>query len=145
MIDRERLQSAITDAISPYAKETVPEDEDDEVEDPVNDPFVIETANYITQEIIDSGLNIEEEQADLDDEDLENLPLYHILSPLLAELLSTPSSLQIMSNIIQTYFTPEPDPHTYRHIRNGPCQVNPQTTPTTEEHSPCLFTLRFVG
>jgi hypothetical protein len=126
MIDREKLQSAIVHAILPYTKETALQksnEESTEEEDYSDDPFVVEMANYIAQEVIESGINIEADQADLDDEDLENLPLYNIVSSLLRELLSIPSPLPILSNIIQTYITPEPDPQIHNHIRNGPCEV----------------------
>jgi hypothetical protein len=118
MLDRERLQAAIEEAILPYAKET--EDADG---DPLNDPFVVETAAFLTQELIYSKADITEEQADLDDEDIENLPISNILTPHLLELLSPKDPISIISTIIQIYSAPEPDPEIHRHIRNGPCEV----------------------
>ena len=132
MIDREKLQSAIAQAILPYTKETIAQDSNEESadeDDDLNDPFVVETSNYIAQEVIESGIEIEEDQADLDDENLENLPLFTILSSLLRELLSISSPMSIISNIIQTYFTPEADSRTHCHIRNGPCEVLPVPVP----------------
>jgi hypothetical protein len=122
MIDREKLQSAIVQAITPYAKETAPEDT--EAEDPLNDPFVSETASFLFQEILDSGLDITDSQADLDDEDLENLPLYQILSPPIHQLLATTETLPIISNILQIYTSPDPDPESHQHARYGPCEVS---------------------
>ena len=118
MLDREKLQAAIEEAILPYAKET--EDADG---DPLNDPFVVETAAFLTQELIYSKADITEEQADLDDEDIESLPISHILTPHLLELLSPKDPISIISTIIQIYSAPEPDPEIHRHIRNGPCEV----------------------
>src|SRR5579859_3411483 len=132
MIDREKLQSAIAQAILPYTKEPTPQDSNEESadeEDYLNDPFVIGTSSYIAQEVLESGIEIEEDQADLDDENLENLPLFNILSSLLTELLSISSPLPVISNIIQTYFTPEADSRTHYHIRNGPCEVFPVPVP----------------
>ena len=120
MLDREKLQASIEEAIFPYAKETAPENQDG---DPLNDPFVVETAIFLTQEVIYSKLDITEEQADLDDEDIENLPISHTLTPHLIELLSPKDSISIISTIIQIYTAPEPDPEIHRHIRNGPCEV----------------------
>jgi hypothetical protein len=122
MIDREKLHSAIVQAITPYAKETASEDIDGE--DLLNDPFVIETASFLFQETLDSGLDITEDQADLDDEELENLPLYHILVPPIHQLLSTTETLPIISNILQIYTSPDPDPETHQHTRYGPCEVS---------------------
>lgn len=118
MLDRERLQAAIEEAILPYAKET--EDADGYS---LNDPFVVETAAFLTQELIYSKADITEEQADLDDEDIENLPISNILTPHLLELLSPKDPISIISTIIQIYSAPEPDPEIHRHIRNGPCEV----------------------
>jgi hypothetical protein len=124
MIDREKLHSAIIQAITPYAKETAPEHIDTEDEDPSNDPFIIETASFLSQEIIDSGLDITDDQADLDDEDLENLPLFHILAPHIPELLSTTETSTIISNILQIYTSPDPESETHSHTRYGPCEVS---------------------
>ena len=120
MIDRGKLQSAIIQAITPYAKETAPEDTDG---DPLNDTFVIETASFLLQEILDSGLDITDDQADLDDDDLENLPLYQILSPPIHQLLATTETLPIISNILQIYTSPDPHPESHEHTRYGPCEV----------------------
>src|SRR5579862_2911630 len=119
MLDRERLYNAIATAISPYARESAPEDIE---EDPIEDPFVIETATFLTQEIIDSRVEITEEQAELDDDDLENLPLSNVLSPHLIELLGIVDPIRIISNIIEIYYTPEPETE-HHHLRNGPCEV----------------------
>ena len=114
------MRAAIEEAILPYAKETAPEDADG---DPLNDPFVVETATFLTQEVIYSKIDITEEEADLDDEDIEDLPISHILTPHLIELLSPKDPISIISTIIQIYIAPEPAPEIHHHIRNGPCEV----------------------
>jgi len=125
MLVREKLQSAIEQAITPYANETSEEVDVDQA-----DPFVVETATFLTQELIDSKVEITEDQAVLDDEDLEGLPISHILTPHLQELLSPKDPLAVVSNIIQIYTSPEPDPETHKHLRNGPCKVNPPSKET---------------
>jgi len=121
MVDREKLYQAIVKAIVPCAKETAPENLDEE--DPLQDPFVIETATFLTQEILDSNIDITEDQEELDDQELENLPISNILTPHLEELLGADDPIRIISNIIEIYYTPEPEPE-YHHLRNGPCEVS---------------------
>jgi hypothetical protein len=120
MIDREKLQLAFAYAILPYAQETALEDS---VDDPLNDPFVIETAAFLTQEVIDSNLNITDELADLDDDELEDQPITQLVAPHLQELLSSDDPLAIISTTIQLYTAPPPGPETHQHLRNGPCEV----------------------
>ena len=119
MLNREKLQRAIEEAILPFTKETAPDD----AEDYLIDSFVVETATFLTQEVIYSKIDITEEQADLDDEDIESLPITYTLSPHLHELLSPKDPISIISTIIQIYTAPEPDPEIHRHTRNGPCEV----------------------
>jgi hypothetical protein len=121
VVDREKLYTAIAGAILPYTEETAPEDADG---DPLNDPFVIETATFLVEEIIYSGIDITDEQAELDGEELENLPITQILTPRLNELLSPKDPLQIISAIIQLYTSPDPSPERRQHLRNGPCEVS---------------------
>jgi hypothetical protein len=117
MLYREKLQSAIQQAILPYATETSEED--------VDNSFVTETAIFLAQEIIHSEIDITETQAELDDDDLENLPITQILTPHFQQLLSVQDTLSLTSTIIQIYTLPEPDPETHRHIRTGQCEVLP--------------------
>jgi len=120
MIEREKLQTAIVQAISPFANEEIQEEggEDD-------DPFIHETATFLAQELIDSKIEITDDQADLHDEDLENLPITQILSPHIIQLLAPSDPLNIISTIIQIYTAPDPDPETHPRLRNGPCEVHP--------------------
>jgi hypothetical protein len=120
MIEREKLQTAIEEAILPFANETSQEQNGDVTDD----SFVIETTKFLAQELIDSKIEITDDQADLDDEDLENLPITQVLSPHIIELLSPPEPLSIISTIIQIYTSPGPDPETHYHLRNGPCEVS---------------------
>ena len=90
----------------------------------MGDSFVIETTKFLAQELIDSKIEITDDQADLDDEDLENLPITQVLSYHIIELLSPPEPLNIISTIIQLYTSPGPGPETHYHLRNGPCEVS---------------------
>ena len=120
MIEREKLQTAIEQAILPFASEASQEQNGD----PTDDSFVIETTTFLAQELIDSKIEITEDQADLDDEDLENLPITQVLAPHLIELLSPPEPLNKISTILQVYTSPDPGPETHHHLRNGPCEVS---------------------
>lgn len=125
VVDREKLYTAIAKSILPCIDEATQEDADD---DPLNDPFITETATFLVEEIIYSGIDITDEQAELDNEDLENLenlPITHILAPRLNELLSPKDPLPIISAIIQLYTSPDPGPEKHQHLRNGPCEVSP--------------------
>lgn len=122
MLDREKLQSAIEQAIFPYSKDSAEEASEGEEG---FDPFVLETSSFLTQELIDCEIEIIDEQAEMDDEDLESLPITHILTPHLQQLLSLKDPLAIISNIIQIYTSPPPEPETHEHQRNGPCEVSP--------------------
>ena len=73
MLAREKLKGAIEQAIVPFATETSGDD------DTTNDSFVVETAEFLTQQLIDNGIEIIDEQAELDDEDLENLKICQLL------------------------------------------------------------------
>jgi hypothetical protein len=132
MIDREKLQRAVTRGILPYALETAEEEE----EDAYHDPFVIETASFLSQEILESGIEITDEQAELDDEELENLPLTNLLFPHLQELLSVKDPINIISSILQIYTAPDPDPELHRHVRYGDCEVQ---APKTQSPAPNPF------
>jgi hypothetical protein len=123
MVERLKLQLAIAHAILPFALETASEYNSTDSDDPLNDPFVTETATFLTQEIIDSGLDIADDDAELDDEEVENLPLAHVLTPLLQELFSPKDPTAIISTIIQIYTSPEPDPDVHHRIRYGSCEV----------------------
>jgi len=90
----------------------------------MGDSFVIETTKFLAQELIDSKIEITDDQADLDDEDLENLPITQVLTPHLIQLLSPPDPLNIISTILQLYIYPGPGPETHHHVRNGPCEVS---------------------
>ena len=120
MFDREKLQNAIAQAILPYTQEIIAEDIREE--DPLMDPFVIETAAFLTQELIDSKIDISDDQADLDDEDLENLLIAQILTPHLRELLSAKDPMARISSILQIYTAPEPV-EVHRHVQYGECEV----------------------
>ena len=122
MVERQKLQSAIAQAILPYARESKFEDYTDE-NDPFKDPFIVETAAFLTQEVVDSGLDIKDNFVELDDEDLENLPLTHVLLPPLQDLIPTKDPIAIVSNIIQNYTLAEPDLEAHHHVRLGECEV----------------------
>jgi len=117
VLDRNRLYNAITTAILPHATR---HEDDEELES--EDAFIRETATFLTQEIIDSNIEITEDQAELDDEQLENLPISN-LSPHLNQLLDITDPIRLISNIIQIYYTANSEEPHY-HIRNGPCEVS---------------------
>ena len=101
MLNGEKLQSAIEQAITPYANES-----SEQVDVDLADPFVVETATFLTQELIDSKVEITEDQGALDDEDLESLPITHILTPHLQELLSPKDPLcNCIKHYPDIYFT----------------------------------------
>ena len=116
MIDQEKLQRAVVQAILPYVG--VPEND----EDPENDPFAVEAAKFLTQELIHSKVDISEDQAELDYEGLENLPITQILTPYLNDLLSPQDPVSIISSIIQIYMTSEPK-EKHPRVQYGPCEV----------------------
>lgn len=130
MVDRDKLKNAIARAILPYAQETPPPEESDD--DFQVDQFVIETATFFSQEVIDAKIEISDDQAELDDEDLESLPITQILTPHLLDLLGPKNSVSIISNIIQIYTAPEPAPENHQHIRYGSCEVQPLLEPVDQ-------------
>ena len=122
MVDRDKLLNAIAHAILPYAQETSTEENDDDCQ---IDQFVIETATFLSQEVIDGKIEISDDQAELDDEDLESLPITQILTPHLLDLLATKNPVSIISNVLQIYTAPEPAPEIQQHIQYGSCEVQP--------------------
>lgn len=121
MLDQGRLQWSIEQAIRPHTNETDPLSEQELPKE--EDPFVIEVASFLTRELVDLDVTITEDQALLDDEELQNLPVAQVLGPHIEQLISSPKPLSTVARIIQIYTAPDPDPETQRHTRFGPCQV----------------------
>jgi hypothetical protein len=121
MLDQGRLQLSIEQAIRPYTKETDLLSEEEVLKE--DDPFVIEVASFLTRELVDSDVTITEDQALLDDEELENLPVAQVLLPHIEQLISPTEPLSTVASIIQIYTAPDPDPETQPHTRFGPCEV----------------------
>jgi len=122
MCDKGNLQLAIEQAIRPYTKEengTFSEEESTNS----GDHLVSEIAAFLTRELVDSNVSIEDDQAELDDEELERLPVTQILVPHIEQLISPDDPLSIVANIIQIYTAPAPDPETHFHVRYGSCEV----------------------
>jgi hypothetical protein len=116
MVDRDKLYEAIRQTIWPYA-------DTDNDDDATNDSFVTETATFLTQEIVDMNIEITEEQTELDDDELENLPISN-LSPHLTQILSVNDPIRLISSIIQLYCTPVQETQ-FHHYRIGQCEVSP--------------------
>ena len=70
--------------------------------------FVIKTTKFLAQELIDSKIEITDDQADLDDQDLENLPITQVLSSHIIERLSDfyPRKWSSWANLIHQLFYP---------------------------------------
>jgi hypothetical protein len=127
MLDQGKLQSSIAQAIFPYSRDSVSESTDtysagDDI-DNLNDLFVTETAIFLTQEVVHSGLDIGQDLVELEDDDLENLPLVQVLVPRLEELIAPKDPIAIVSTVIQIYTSPEPVEAHY-HVRFGDCEVH---------------------
>jgi hypothetical protein len=120
-MDRETLERAIAKAIVPYA---VDGGDMQVLEDPLEDEYVLDTAGFLATELIDNGFKFTEEDAELDDEDLENLPVSSILLPLIQQLLDPADPVRLLSNVIQSYLTP-PTSLPTKHQPFGPCEVPP--------------------
>ena len=121
MLDQSRLRLSFEQAIRPYTKEHDPLSDEEVLKE--EDPVVIEIASFLTRELVDSDVVITEEQATLDDEELETLLIAQVLVPHIEQLISPIRPLTTIASIIQIYTAPDPDPKTQPHTRFGPCQV----------------------
>jgi hypothetical protein len=122
LMDREKLHSAFAHTILPYAQETASDKSDEG--GLLNDSFVIKTAAFLTQEVVDSGLDITDDQANLDDEELENLPIAQLLVPHLQELLFVQDPIVIVSETLRIY-TSEASEADHQRLSYGPCEAHP--------------------
>lgn len=121
MLDQGKLQLSIEKAIRPYTSENGPFSEDGLTN--TEDPFAVETAAFLTRELVDANVSITEEQAELDDEELESLPVAQVLVPYIEQLISPKDPLSLVASIVQIYTVPDPEPETHAHIRYGSCEV----------------------
>jgi len=122
MCDKGNLQLAIERAIRPYTKEENDPFFEGELTNS-GDHFVSELAAFLTRELVDSNVSIRDDQAELDDEELERLPITQILVPHIKQLISPDDPVSIVANIIRIYTAPAPDPETHLHVRYGSCEV----------------------
>jgi len=121
MFDKGKLQLSIEQAIRLYTKENERFSEKESTDSDAD--FVSELAAFLARELVDSNVSITDDQAELDGEELESLPVAQILVPHIEQLISPDDPVSIVANIIQIYTAPAPDPETHVHVRYGACEV----------------------